>query len=212
MSHKRKGKVKERNNKMQLYSFNKPIIPVHKKYPDRRFTLFHSTKLWRLIQSRSETYNTTHQGTKNNNEGKLECCYNPGDSDSLCFLDAFTNYTYIIMVMLGKLQQKSTSNYSVFSRICSGYHSGVWNGCWFWYVWGWDLPNADIKMVKWDVNDCFFFSFQTNESFENWMNTCIFFIKAPKTLICRCIHVNSRWIKLYTKIWFDTMSSDMKIC
>lgn len=150
MSHKRKGKVKERNNKMQLYSFNKPIIPVRKKYPDRRFTLFHSTKLWRLIQSCSETYNTTHQGKKNS-EGKLECCYNLGDSDSLCCLDAFTNYTYIIMVMLGKLQQKISSNYSVFSCICSGYHSGVWNRCRLWFlIWGWDLFSN--KWVVWKLD------------------------------------------------------------
>lgn len=32
MSHKRKGKVK-RNNKMQLYSFNNPIIPARTKIP-----------------------------------------------------------------------------------------------------------------------------------------------------------------------------------
>lgn len=110
-----------------------------------------------------------------------------------------------------QLQQNISSNYSVFSRICSGYHSGVWNRCWFWYIWGWDLPNAVIKNsqmgCEWVL---LFFSFQTNESFEYLMNTCLLFIKAPKTWICWCIHVKSRWIKLYTKIWHQIRHNELR--
>lgn len=89
---------------------------------------------------------------------------------------------------------------------------GTIHGCRipFWYIWDWELPNVAIKNGQmgheWVL---LFFSFQTNELFENWTDTCLFFIKA-KTWICWCIHVKSRWIKLYTKIWHQIRHNNLR--
>lgn len=44
------------------------------------------------------------------------------------FLGVITNYISIIMVILGNLQQRMLSNYSViFLYLCSGAHSEAWD-------------------------------------------------------------------------------------
>lgn len=112
MSHKRKGEVKERNNKMQLYSFNKPIIPARMKIPRQAVHIIsfdkakkaHS-KPWRALQRRKLS-NRWFENKKGNQN-----VANP--SDSLHFLGVITNYISIFMLMLGNLQQRISSNYSV---------------------------------------------------------------------------------------------------
>lgn len=115
MSHKRKGEVKERNNKMQLYSFNKPIIPARTKIPRQAV---HIISFDKAIKTHSKPQRALQHHKlanrwciKKRRKKENQNVANP--SDSLYFLGVVTNYISIIMVMLGNLQQRISSNYSV---------------------------------------------------------------------------------------------------
>lgn len=134
MSHKRKGEVKERNNKMQLYSFNKPIIPARTKIPRQAVHIIsfdkaikaHS-KPQRALQRHKLANRWCLKKKKEKKERNKKANQNVANpSDRLYFLGVITNYISIIMVMLGNLQQRFSSNYSVISYI---YALGIIPGC-----------------------------------------------------------------------------------
>ena len=112
MSHKRKGEVKERNNKMQLYSFNKPIIPARTKIPRQAVHIISFDKA-------IKTHSKPQRALQRHKLANRWCLKKKGNqnvanpSDSPHFLGVITNYISIIMVMLGNLQQRISSNYSV---------------------------------------------------------------------------------------------------
>lgn len=101
-----KREVKERNNEMQLCSFNKPMIPARTKIPRQAV---HIISFDKATKSRSKPHQAVYAaiwlnaGVKKKKERKgNQNVANP--SDSLNFLGVITNYISIIMVMLGNFQ------------------------------------------------------------------------------------------------------------